>query len=352
MGLVDKIRQLWRRETTQVVHGWVGLVDGVAEAPDEIPPSERYVELVAAGFGLRFEQERAAGRSPVFASAVTWQSPSGEVLHISKTLSDEDFESIGAGGAFVTIHSQVPLTTLLPLGASNVEYTVGLLSAPGDSLFAGVAAFLSNVADLTQRTELTAVGAVADKVATGLDTILGNDTITGRLGLHGAVLASEPRAGYYVVTSLPSAPPLLDHLTVIDGRLRFFSEGVWGDPAGFDYLLLRVALRGSQPDRWRDLESVAGPWKAAEEKLAQATTAQAVTEAGVAFKLAVAQARNDPNLAVGDRDLAAEEIRAHWERSSRDAFGPGSVGASGFVDGADAAALLELARSIGDAAAV
>ena len=352
MGLVDKIKDLWRRETTHVVHGWVGLVDGAAVAADGIPPRNRYVELIVADFGLRFERERAAGRSPVFASAVTWQSPSGADLHISKTLSDDDFASIGAGDAVVTIHSGVPLTTLLPLGASSVEYTVGLLSAPGTSLFSGVAAFLSNVADLTQRTELTAVGAVADKVATGLDTILGNDEIAGKIGFHGAVLASEPRAGYYVVTSLDSTRNRLDHLTVVDGRLRFFADGAWRDPSGFDYLLIRVALRGSQPDRWRDIQSVAGPWKTAEEKLAQATTAQAVTEAGVSFKLAVANARNDPNLSVGDRDLAAEEIRSNWERGSQQAFGPGPGEASGFADGAEAAALLELARSIAETAEV
>lgn len=351
MGLVEKIKGLWRQETTSVVHGWIGLVDGVAVPADASPPHSRYVELVVVDFGLRFKKDRAAGRSPVFASAVTWQSPNGDDLHISKTLSDDDFASIGADDAVVTIHSMVPLTTLLPLGATNVEYTVGLLSAPGTSLFSGVASFLSNVADLTQRTELTAVGAIADKVANGIDTILGNDEITGRIGFHGAVLASEPRAGYYVVTSLDAAQHRLDHLTVIDGRLKSYREGAWSDPSGFDHLLLRVALRGSQPHRWRDIDSVAGPWKMAEDKLAQATTAEAVTEAGVSFKLAVANARNDPNLAVTDRDLAADEIRANWERGAQQVFGPGSGGASGFADAAEVEGMLELARSISESAA-
>lgn len=350
MGLVDRIKGLWRHETTHVVHGWVGLVDGAAALPDTSPPRSRYVELIVADFGLRFEKDRAAGRSPVFASAVTWRSPSGEDLHISKTLSADDFASIGADDAVVTIHSGVPLTTLLPLGASNVEYTVGLLSAPGTSLFSGVASFLSDIADLTQRTELTAVGAIADKVAGGIDTILGNDEIAGRIGLHGAVLASEPRAGYYVVTSLDAGQFSLEHLAVIEGRLRFSRDGAWGDPSGFDYLLIRVALRGSQPDRWRDLSSVAGPWKTADDKLAHATTAEALTEAGVSFKLAMANARNDPNLAVGDRDLAAEEIRAQWEKGAQQVFGPNRCGASGFADGAEADAMLELALSISETA--
>lgn len=355
MGLVDRIKGLWRRETTRVVHGWIGAGDGSTATKaggqppgTAIPANSRYVELIIADFGLRFEKDRAAKRSPVFASAVTWKSPGGADVKISKTLSDDSLASIGADESVVTIHSEVPLSPLLPIGANNVEYTVGLLSAPGTSLFAGVAGFISSVAEMTQLTELTAVGKVADKVATGVDEILGNDEIEGRIGFHGAVLASDPRAGYYVVTSRDSAESRLEDLAVVGGKLRMRIGDASVDPEGFDYLLLQVAVRGSQPDRWRDIPSVAGPWKIAEDKLAQATTEQAVTEAGVSFKLAVANARNDPNLAVGDRDLAAEAILSNWRRASEHTFVTGGGDAAGFADGTDPAVLLGLARSIAE----
>lgn len=309
MSVDEVLRGLWKSESKSVVHGWVG----EATTPKD---TDVYVKVTCVAFGLKFVKDRMKGRAPVFVSEVDW--PNGaENIQITKTLGPSSFEGIHDGGFGTTIFSSVDLTDALPLNQGSIDIRAVLLSLPQTGLLDRATAFLSDLADLTQVPQLTAAAPIASKIASGVDKLLGNDEANGLIALMTSVSLDEPKAGYYVVTSLKADDGwTLRHLNVEKDQLRFWAgAGEWKPIEGVDFLLLRVSLLDSQPKRWRAIEPITTLWQRAKAALTAAKTPTEVKEAGRLALAAMDRAAADPNLTVKDRKKAAADIHRDWKKA-------------------------------------
>ncbi len=308
MTFIDKIGQLWRSNADRVVHGWV---DATVEQGAE---GRNYLQVRCTDLGLRYDREWFAERRPVLQGVVRWPHRGGSIS-VSSTIGPSNFTNLHDGGFGTLVSSDVELTGNLPLNSSDVEVTVGLLAAPGESLLDRASKFLGDLGELTKIPQLTAAAPVAQKIATGVDSLLGNDDTKGLLAFRTTIPADTPRRGYYVLTDWPTTTGNLGALRVADSKLEVNYEGIgWSEPQGFNYLVLEFRVEGSKPTRWEELPEIFDAFSTAIDKLANATTKKAVAEAGVALELAVNAAQSSSNLTATDREVAEIEMLRKWDR--------------------------------------
>lgn len=311
MSFTEKIGQWWRSNADTVVNGWLDAT--------EVPGTEgrNYLQVRCTDLGLQYNREWFAERRPVLQGIVRWPHRGGSIS-VSSTIGPSNFTNLHEGSFGTLVSSDVELTGNLPLNASDVDVTVGLLAAPGESLLDRASKFLGDLAELTKAPQLTTAAPIAQKIAAGVDSLLGNDETKGLLAFRTSIPADTPRRGYYVLTDWPTNKGSLEALRVSNNKLQVNDKSVgWSEPQDFNYLVLEFRVEGSKPTRWEELPEIFDVFSTALDKLANATTRKAVADAGVALELAVNAAQNSSNLTAGDREIAEVEMLRKWERRLR-----------------------------------
>jgi hypothetical protein len=311
MAFTEKIAELWRRQSRDFVSGWVTAYPQVATP---LPPTAgRYLKVTCMDFGLRYDRDRMANRAPVFASQVVWPFAS-ERITITKTLGPSSFQALHSGDFLTTVVDNVGLTDLLPLESGSVDITAALMSAPQSTLLGQATSFLDDLSELTQVPQLTAAAPIARKIADGVDRILGNDETTGLIGFTTTVDAAELHTGYYAVTTWPTGGfrDANGYLAVQNGHLTAYQNNKWAPAEGFDYILIRIAVYGQQPLRWKSIPSITDLWEVARAKLSSARSTEMVEDAASAILVAVDRAEAEPNLCTADQKDAAKTLMADY----------------------------------------
>ncbi|MCG6568594.1 hypothetical protein [Tessaracoccus sp. ZS01] len=311
MGFLDKLGDLWQRESRTVVHGWIAQDDSTYGPEDE---GRYYLSVSCADLGLRFDRQRLGERRPVLQSMVTWPSQD-ERIPVSTTLGPSSFTSLNNGDFAHLIHENVALTGDLPMNSDAISIVVGLMAAPGEGLLDLATEFLGDLASLTQVPQLTAAAPIATKIANGVDKLLGTDETIGLIALQMSIQADALREGYVVVTDWPTDEGSLDRLAIDGSRLMMHDGDDWVPARGFNYLVLDVQVTPSRPKRWRELTAIAGLAETALSQLATATSPEDVEAAGSAIQVAMSTVLFEPNLTVTDRDAAADQIQEMWDKA-------------------------------------
>lgn len=311
MGVQEKLMDLWRRESSGVVNGWLPNGGSTFGPQDE---GKRYLEISCLDLAIKYERQRFGERRPVVQSLVTWPNDD-ERITVSRTLGPSSFTNLHDGSFAQLLQSSVALTGDLPMNSGAVDVVVGLLAAPGDSLLDKATDFLSDLAELTQVPQLTAAAPVASKIMGGVDKLFGNDETSGLLALQTSVQADRLRDGYLVVTDWPTDKGRLDRLRISDGRLEVSNGQEWQPASGFNYFVLEFATRPSKPDRWQELDSVAKLVKGALGQLAKARSEEDVAAAGNALLVAMNEVAFEPNLTIEDRQVGSARVQAKWDQA-------------------------------------
>lgn len=311
MGIINMLSELFQRESDTVVNGWIGGAKTYGPGAE----GRHYLSVSCTDLAIRYDTQRFGKRLPVLQSQVTW--PSGDArITVSNTLGPSNFAPLSDGKFARMVQRDVALTGDLPMNSDSVNVVVGLLAAPGGSLLQRATEFLGNLASLTQVPQLTAAAPVAAKVVEGVDKLLGNDETTGLIALQISIQADELKEGYLVVTDWPSKEGALADLGVRGSRLLMLDprKVEWVPATGFSYVLLKIQISPSKPERWRELGSISDLAKDAVKQLSLARSAEDVAAAGSAVLFATSSVQFEPNLTVEDRGIAADEIEKMWNK--------------------------------------
>ncbi len=316
MGIIKMLSELFQRESTTVVNGWIP----GSKTYERDAEGRHYLSIMCTDLAIRYDRRRFGDRLPVLQSQVIW--PSGdEQITVSNTLGPSNFAPLNEGSFARMVQQDVALTGDLPMNSDSVNVVVGLLAAPGGSVLRRATDFLGNLASLTQVPQLTAAAPVAAKVVEGVDKLLGNDETIGLIALQTSIQADRLKEGFLVVTDWPSDAGSVERLRVDGSKLhmRDSPDGEWVPAGGFSYFVLEVQISPSKPGRWRELGSIADLAESAVQQLARAQSPDDVAAAGSAVLVATSSVLFEPNLTVEDRDVAADEIEKMWnkERSRR-----------------------------------
>jgi hypothetical protein len=346
VSFLDKVKSIWQEHEKQYVHGWVQS-DAYGPGGDQ---QSHYVQVRCAAMSLRFAKTNTVSRSPVLQSSVRWPNR-GEHITVSSTI-DKSLFGGSEGPTFEVLEvADRALTGDLPLNGGDIDVDIALLAAPGSSLFDRVTLFLNDVAEMTMVPQLTAAAPIAEKIAAGVDSLLGNDEVQGILALATSVSTDAPKAGFYVLTDLPVDQERLEGLYIKDSQLLRYDDPTqqWKAAAGFSYLLIEIRPKPSQPNRWKQLPGIADLSQSALQKLTQARTVEDVHEAWPQMHEAIVQAAYSPDLAEVDRKLAAHAMTEQWKEEAQRLSDALQMGAAPEATKAvaPAAAVAEAAQSIG-----
>jgi hypothetical protein len=191
------------------------------------------------------------------AQQVTWGKEYFPALHGGVTLTflgseDTPFtrftkqgNSLTAPGAYLNY----PMTSLLPFSGGTVEVEAALFRVSSGGPLETAVTIAGELASLIGP-PLSVAAAVAEKVSTGINSVLEAQDTDPVLGVHWAMTSDGAggevlRPGFLaVINGSPGEVP--ETLEIIDGRLH----GSGGLLTGFDFLLLRVECR-TERDDWR-----------------------------------------------------------------------------------------------------
>jgi hypothetical protein len=196
-----------------------------------------------------------------------------------------------------------PLTQLVPYNGGVVELEAALVAMQGTSLIDAGIKVLKDFSDLIAPPLTQALG-IAQKVASGIENLLGATNGTVHLGMHQAFASqggggNEFRSGYVAVILATATQVTKEELSVKEGQLHYR-----GNPLeGYDYLLLRIEGRKERDD-WR--------MKNIEEAISKAAEAliQGEKEKADAYKkIALTAAFTSPDLVVNDRRRVVQAIK-------------------------------------------
>ncbi|MEV4146527.1 hypothetical protein AB0J40_22870 [Amycolatopsis sp. NPDC049691] len=282
--------------------------------PDAEPlvPGDGYVRLwLAEGF---------------LAKAVSWGNKHFPALHGGVTLTfanqltpftrfTKPAATLAAPGAYI----DYPMTPLLPFAGGTVEVEAALYQASVAGPLAAAVAIGGSIASLIGP-PLSVAAAIADKVGTGLDTVLATQDEKPVLGLHHTLIAAGGggqvlRGGHLVVVNAPESE-VPASLRVAEGRLRTDA----GLLTGFDYLVVRVECR-TQHDELRfpnlaELEQRAAyEWQMGNADRYREIRAQAVAEA-----------LGSPDLIARDRTVVARYVAGRFDALKEFGAVPGEEG--------------------------
>jgi hypothetical protein len=217
-----------------------------------------------------------------------------------------------------------PVTDLLPFAGGVVEIEAALLALKGESYLAAALGILESFSGLVTGPVSEALG-VAEKVATGLDKLVGATDGQVHLGLHDAFgSAGGPSAlapGYLAVVR--ATPQQLDgsRLGVASKRLFVQTDAAWVPLQGHDYMLYYVEGREERDD-WR-LPAIQGPLDQALEAIVLGDG----PKAGAYKKAALIAALTCKELTPLDRQRVARAVKdelAAAADAGQGAAGPGS----------------------------
>ena len=345
VSFLDKVKSIWQEHEKQYVHGWVQS-DAYGPGGDQ---QSHYVQVRCAAMSLRFAKTNTVSRSPVLQSSVRWPNR-GEHITVSSTI-DKSLFGGSEGPTFEVLEvADRALTGDLPLNGGDIDVDIALLAAPGSSLFDRVTLFLNDVAEMTMVPQLTTAAPIAEKIAAGVDSLLGNDEVQGILALATSISTDAPHVGFYVLTDLPVGQQSLERLYVKDGQLLQFDEPSqqWRAASGFGYIVIEVRPKPSQPNRWKELPSIVDLSQSALQTLTKARTVEDVRDAWPQMHEAIIRAGYSPDLAEVDRKLAAQALTAQWKEETqrlKDALQMGETQITKAV--APAADVAQAAESIG-----
>lgn len=340
MSFLDKVTSIWQEDAKRYLHGWV-------QSDANTAAECSYVQVRCASMSLRFSKTNTASRTPVLQSSVRWPHR-GDQITVSQTIDKTIFGSTDGPAFEVFEVADRALTGDLPLNGGDINVDIALLAAPGTSLFGQVTTFLSDVAELTMVPQLTTAAPIAEKIAAGVDNLLGNQEIQGILALVTSIPADAPRTGFYVVTDLPADQESLERLYVKAGQLYRHNGQQWQPASGFSHLVLEIRPKGSQPNRWKELPVISDLTQGALRQLTEARSVQAVRDAWPKMQQAIITASYTPDLAEVDRRLAAQAMTQEWKTEAqrlKDALGLDSTKA---IAPGHAAAVAEAAETAGE----
>ena len=224
------------------------------------------------------------------AKALSWGNKHFPALHGGVTLTfanqatpftrfTKPTATLNAPGAYF----EYQMTPLLPFAGGTVEVEAALYQATVAGPLAAAVEIGGSIASLIGP-PLSVAASIADKISTGLDTVLGAQNEQPILGLHHTLISAGGggqtlRAGHLVVVNgAPEKVPA--SLRVEEGRLCTDS-GLLKD---FDYLVLRVECRTSHDElRFPHLEQVCerawNEWASGNEERFKEIRTQAIAEA-------------------------------------------------------------------------
>lgn len=314
MSFLDKVTSIWQEHEQRYVHGWVRS-DTYESGGDGQP---HYVQIRCAAMSLRFAKSNATPRTPVLQSSVRWPNR-GEQITVSRTIDKTLFGGTDGPDFKVLEVPDRALTGDLPLNGGDIDVDIALLAAPGSSLFDRVTVFLNDVAEMTMVPQLTTAAPIAEKIAAGVDSLLGNDEVEGILALATSISTDAPNVGFYVLTDLPVGQHSLERLYAKDRQLLQFDEPSqqWRVASGFGYILIEVRPKPSQPNRWKELPAIADLSQSALQTLTKARTVEDVHDAWPQMHEAIIRAGYSPDLAEVDRKLAAQAMVEQWKEETQ-----------------------------------
>lgn len=172
------------------------------------------------------------------------------------------------------------LLPLMPFKGGEVRVVAGLYAVKGENRLKEFIGVLGGFAGLLAVPQLSAVLAVAQPLAAGIQALFGGgggmhlgyqNTFVGKGSSTGNVL----QEGYIALIRLQSDSSLAKRLFVINGELH---EGASRDALvpfeRADFMLLRIEVR-TERDDWNELTSIASPRQAALSAIAEGMTAKA-----------------------------------------------------------------------------
>ncbi len=327
MGFKELIQGQWKTQSKAYVNGWITNIEPkesqtpVESATFATPtdgPGRFYVQVRCTDLRIRYEVEKLTQWQPVLQSQIQWRTPN-DTISVSATFGPSTFRSLGESSFKTLAAENVALSGELPLN-QDISLLVGLLREPGNSLLDRATNFLSSLAEFTHVPQLSTAAPIADKIAEGVDKLLGNDDSQGILALSLQIDATKPASGYYVCSSADRQKRSTDLMRVYKERLQVWAaneqgKSEWQYVTEFDYFLLNVALEPPQPNRWRTLPSILDKVQASTRKLDEANTSGALVGASIEMLEAARLARFSPDLIFIDQKSTQETIRQEWDTS-------------------------------------
>ncbi|MGD9530781.1 hypothetical protein [Pseudonocardia sp.] len=243
------LHRMWQRVASWVTdHAQHVTVRFMPDADGEpIHPHAGYLRLwLAEGFLAR-QRVWGANQFPALHGGVSLDVSAGERATFTSFSRPPDAWTVpGAQLDF-------PITTLLPFAGGTVEVEAALYEARTDGPLGTAIELMSGLAALLGPPLATAA-VVADRISTGLDSVLSSAGAQPVLALHAALVSpggggTAVRPGYLAVLASPESElagtPVIHH-----GRLHLRNGRERVPPTGVDYLVVRVECR-TERDDWR-----------------------------------------------------------------------------------------------------
>ncbi|AUX48204.1 uncharacterized protein SOCE26_097350 [Sorangium cellulosum] len=203
------------------------------------------------------------------------------------------------------------LTPTLPFQGGTLAIQAGLLSLPGKNYLGGFLKTLSSLSTLLAVPQISSVLALAAPLGEGIQELLSGDA-GGRLhlGVLESYAASDLRSTYIAAIRATAGQIRPDSLWVVDDQLHTGSGKDRAPLTGFDYMLLRLELF-TERDDWDQLESIAEPYAAMLDALAEGDKGRAESS----LRQAIVAALKAPELSQADRRRVAEALKKRYIES-------------------------------------
>ena len=211
-----------------------------------------------------------------------------------------------------------------------MEVEAALYEARTDGPLGTAVELVSSLASLLGPPLATAA-MVADKISTGLDTVLASAGTQPVLALHAALVSAggagtAVQPGYLAVLSAPEGK-LVGPPVIHEGRLHLLDGTTPVPPTGVDYLAVRVECRAERDDwRFPELDELIRAAGAAYLKGRQETYADLRSDA-------ITRAWNSTDLTPADRKRVALLVRDELDGLGEFGIVPGPDRALGTVAG-------------------
>ncbi len=320
MSLWTWLKERVRTETKQYVHQRID-DKHVDHAPGTTAATadQHYFRLTLAQMFLRHERLWGQELYPAVHSIVRC-SFAGQTVEVPNVADASRLvaEQSGTGDVIARNFTLLPLD---PFKGGEVGVAAGLFSVPGKNLLSSFLGVLGEFAGLLAVPQLSKALEVATPLAGGIARLLSeagemqlgyHDTFVGTGGTGG----NELQEGWVALIHATEDEVDRDELYVVERELRT-GTGLWpGEHEPFsaaDFMLLHFELR-TERDDWNQLTSIAGPFGAALDALADGDDDVADRRR----REALVAARQAPELTRADRRRVIDLLKADYAEAQGD----------------------------------
>jgi hypothetical protein len=229
------------------------------------------------------------------------------------TLKDLDDKHLGK-----VIQLNHQLTGLLPYNGGSVDVQAGLLAMKGDNQLSAALKVVSDVSGLLAVPQLSAVLAIAEPLANGVQGLLTTSAGGLQLGLQqtftsAAGGANGLRSGYFVAVAAAEADVRPQRLWVVEDVLRAGDKPATSTPyTGASFMLFRLEV-STEHDNYRGFTTIERHMRDAEKSLFDAKAEEATTH----LRAACLEAWQSPDLTTADRRRLIEALKQRFAEAKQ-----------------------------------